>query len=158
MTQKRYRDSDFLQYTGINLLSSRLGFRPNNVGLTYDISTDASEVGDIFSFSAKFNAQKSSWKDIQQRNDFCIPTEATANEEWSEDFKWLVDDDACDTYKNTTISSSVLSVHFINSCKQDFQIVANETHFIYFEEFSDVNYWSVFWGDNDIVNFLAKSN
>ncbi|KZX02233.1 hypothetical protein JL49_01560 [Pseudoalteromonas luteoviolacea] len=145
----RYKSSDFLKSKGVKILSNYLKFQPCKKGLYYDISLYEGGTGVHDKVSARFVAEPSSWENIRKYFVLQTPEQAAKHLEWAEDFDWLVDREE---QSESPISAAST---FIKSQKKDFQTVVDEGTAIYFIEWSDVNSWSVFWGNEECINFLS---
>lgn len=145
----RYKSTDFLKGKGIKILSNHLGFQPCKQGLVYDICLYAGGSGVHDEVSAKMVVEPDKWEHIRKQFVVYTPEQAASHAEWAEDFYWLVD------RKDESKSPFLAALSFIESQKKDFQSSVDKDTRIYFIEWSNVNSWSVFWGNDEIMNFLS---
>jgi hypothetical protein len=118
-------------------------------GFFRDPYSVGSGVFDKLGFSVDVNA--SNWQDLQTKYDLLSPSEAMEDKIWSEDFIWLV------RGEETEISVDDVAISFINENRQEYQLPINATYRMLFVKYGDVNNWSVFWGDDERLNYLAFS-
>lgn len=145
----RYKSSDFLKGKGVKILSNYLQFQPSKKGLFYDISLYAGGTGVYDTISAKFMVEPGGWEKVRKYFVLQTPEQAANHPEWAEDFDWLVGRE-----EKSEPPFSAASM-FIKSQKKSFQSAVGEDTMIYFIEWSDVNSWSVFWGNEESINFLS---
>ncbi len=145
----RYKSSDLLKKKGYIVLSDHLGFKPNKSGLDYDIKLYAGGTGVFDKLAASFKADEGIWNNLKERFELLNPIQAAESEFWSDDFNWLID-------RETQAESPMsLAIEFINTNKLPFQIASTIDSSIYFVVWSDVNDWTVFWGNKERANFLS---
>lgn len=142
-----HRDSDTNQ--GIDIISKMLGISPPIEGLTYSLSFYSGGVGIIDDVAVSMKVNNRVLREIKDELKQSTPLEATQDEEWAEDFVWLVTDEDVDL----SIEDHV--VNFLNENRKEFQAPCTKECEIYFLRMSDVNSWSAIYVDNEQLHYLA---
>lgn len=76
----------------------------------------------------------------------------SSNEEDIEDFFWLLGIEKIDDKRN--VVNDVID--FINSRKKEYQHACSKNSSIYFSKYSDVNSYTVVWGQENYLNFILQ--
>ena len=148
-----FRDDDQSAYQGRHQVAALLGLSklPQATGLRFDLSFYSGGIGVLDRHAITMDADRDLWSTTSSFLNARTPTESATDKEWGDDFKWLVTrDEPFPTIDDATIA-------FINSERESFQAECLSGMHVLFSATSDVNDWSVLWGTDFRLNFLAYS-
>lgn len=145
-------DSGITSEKDLILLKHFLNFRPNKGNLACNIKTYSDDAFVYIYCQTLVNEWTYLSSDMME-----IPKILTiAN--GINDFLNLLDiedDETMDSLKETYIIEK--AIQFVNETKMDFQSMCTEKDKLYFEKYSDVNYFKIIWGTSDHMNFILRS-
>lgn len=149
--ERRFTHKDIKQGKGLSIINDLLGFEPQGNGLLYDLSFYSGGIGVIDKLAITFPASYCKFEVLKNKLEILSPEDAGNDEFWSEDFIWLVEDEALKQ------DIRVKSINFINENKLPFQATCTANSDIFFVKWSDVNDWTVIWIDSGVFNYAAFS-
>lgn len=148
-----------------------------NIAITSTTDSIAQKDLDLISFFLKFTPSKNNlfciinkWSDDvfiniscesnQQNWSMCTQNMLTINEILSsndeqglEDFFWLIGIEKPDDKGNITN----YVIDFINSDKKEYQSTCSKSSSIFFSKYSDVNCYTVVWGQENYLNYIVRN-
>jgi len=148
---QHYRHTDAYPAKGLAIVTYILGFTktPSSDGLLYDLSFYSGGIGVLDSLAITIPADAVIWAEASA--DAREPEDIAKDEEWAEEFLWLIrsDDDSSPVRAR--------AVKFVNSERKPFQEECTTESRLLFHRNSNVNDWSVCWGSEAQLNFLGYS-
>ncbi len=146
-----FRDDDQSSEQGREQIAAMLGLPnlPSVHELRFHLSFYSGGIGVLDMHRISMNADIESWSTATRFIRGSSPIECSSDKEWGEDFIWLVTAD--ELFPDIVVAAT----KFINSERVDFQMECLPGMHIFFSACSDVNDWSVLWGTNSRLNYLA---
>lgn len=151
--ERRFCHTDVSPTAGLVIVARVLHLNelPSQHGVFYDLSFYSGGMGIFDHLAITLPADTNLWKSVTVALRAKTPEEACQDEGWAEDLLWLINDD------DEPILPHEATVRFINSKRQAFQSKCVPTSWLYFEEESNINDWTVLWGDDTQLNYLGYS-
>jgi hypothetical protein len=151
--ERRYHHTDPHQGEGLAVVATLLGLAepPSAEGVLYDLSIYSGGIGVLDRLAITLPADPDLWAQVIEAASAKSPEEASQDEVWSRDFRWLLD------AEDESLPPREAAVRFINSERRPFQPGCLATARILFGNDSNVNDWVALWGDDTRLSYLGYS-
>jgi hypothetical protein len=151
--ERRYRDTDVSQEAGLEVIKTllHLGAAPSPEGLFYDLMFFSGGIGVLDELAISMPASTELWAGIAAGLRAQSPEKAIEEESWAEELMWLL------TGEDGPAAPRAAAIRFINSERRPFQAECHSASRILFQADSNVNDWTVLWGNDAQLNYLGYS-
>jgi hypothetical protein len=150
--ERRYRHTDRTRDEGREVVAKLLSLpEPPSGELLFDLSIFSGGIGVLDRLAITFRADDVLWSRVMNSLQGRTPEEANTDEAWIGDLIWLL------TGEEERVPIRPAAVQFVNEQRRTFQTDCLLTSRILISHQSDVNDWSVLWGNDTWLNYVGYS-
>ena len=148
---RRFRHTDSDRETGLAIVAQLLylPIPPSDDGVLYELSFSSGGMGILDTLAITLPADRTLWANLITAVGAKTPEDAITDLGWADDLVWLLSNE------QEPLALREAAVQFINRTRCTFQAVCDTTHRILFADGSNVNTWSVLWGDDTRLNYCG---
>jgi hypothetical protein len=148
--ERRFRHTDQARADGREVVARVLHLSEPPAGdVFYDLSFFSGGIGVVDQLAITLPADPALWSRVISSLRARTPEEAVADRSWAGDLIWLLTDE------EEEVPIRPAAIQFINRHRQDFQAKCDSSSRILFGNESNVNCWSVVWGDDTQLDYLG---
>jgi hypothetical protein len=148
--ERRFRHTDPAREKGRRIVARLLRLpEPPKGDLLFDLSFFSSGIGVIDRLAITRPADPGLWSRVVDSLRARTPEEARAFGAWAAELVWLL------TSEEAEAPIRPAAVSFINQNRREFQAECVPSNRILFRHESDVNSWTILWGDDNRLNYLG---
>jgi hypothetical protein len=149
--ERRFRHTDVDPRAGLDLIARllRLSQPPAPDEALYELSFYSGGTGVLDRHALAIRVTPAVWAHVASALNAVTPEEAGMAPDWADELAWLL------AGEEERIPLRHAAVAFINSKRRDFQAECSPADHILIVDGSGVNYWSVLWGTDQLLNYLG---
>ena len=146
-SEKQFRHSDPDRDAGLVVVAHllRLPHPPSGDAVLYELSFYSGGIGILDRLAITLAADPTTWERVVEALRAKTPEDAANDPDWADDFLWLLG------VEDALVSIREGAIAFINNERREFQSLCH----IFFVAGSNVNGWTVLWGDDTTFNYYG---